>query len=368
MKLKTLLIALALAVLVHAGIQHYNHPPQCDACHTYSTATSAGVTWLTSGTGSCDPSTTECVWNHQILTGTNVWLQCANCHSAIATQISNTPHGGIQGTYGCACHAVAHVGNGTATAGYTACIYYYTPNLGAVTGPYWGQSPPQTGLAPQKVCFYGTPGSTSYQISWSVSTPPSVTYIKAVALAVGYTKDQYGNVTIYPNQAQLITTDFFSLLTTGPFARYENYSRLSTGGGKISAPHALTDVAPGGETIIVGVFDIHEGAFILTSPWAKYGGYPYNVPVRKNPAFAACFNCHFIYKGQVGAAKIMEFGGVWKIGIPEDVFNSITDPHKIVLPASANAGVVAPNLAIVALLASAALFTGLFVIARRRLF
>ncbi len=360
-----IIAALLLAALAVANIHPYNHPTSCDACHsTYNPAAGTyPVTFTTGGTGTCDPTTQECVWDHTVLTGQSVWTQCTACHSAIAGKISGTPHGGLQTTYGCACHAVAHVGYGDETNGYVACIYYYVPKLSTRPG-YWGQNPPLS-FENVKVCFKGTPGSTSYSITWDseIPSPPSVNYIAAKALKVGYTKDGYGNVTILPFKGQLVETDFFSILAM-EFARYENGTASAN---KPRASHALTHEAPEGETIILGVFDIHDGAFILVVPYWRYGRYPYYVPAGVNPAFAACFNCHFVYRGQPGAAKIMEVGGLWKIGIPADVFNAVTDPHAIVMPQAQAAGAAAPNLALVGLLAAVTLLAGGFVVVRRRL-
>ena len=357
-----IIAALLLAALAAANIEPYNHPASCDACH-YSTATYP-VTFTTGGSGTCDPTKQECVWDHVVTTGTTVWQNCASCHSALNNKISGTVHASLQATYGCACHAVAHVGYGDNTNGYTACIYYWVPKLSQAPG-YYGQNP-AGGFQNVKVCFKGTPGSTSYQITWdttNIPSPPSVNYIMGKALSVGYSVDQYGNVTIYPFKGQLVETDFFSLLTM-QFARYENGTASA---GKPSASHALTEEAPNGETIIMGVFDIHDGAFILVVPYWRYGRYPYYVPAGVNPAFAACFNCHFVYQGQPGAAKVMNIGGLWKIGIPADVFNSVTDPHAIVTPQAQAAGAVAPNLALVGLLAAATLLAGGFVAVKRRL-
>jgi len=356
-----IIAALLLAALAAADIQHYNHPASCDACHY---GTYPPVTFLTSGTGTCDPTVQECVWDHVVTKGVTVWQNCASCHSALANKISGTVHANLQATYGCACHAVAHVGYGDSINGYTACIYYWVPRLSTTPG-YYGQNPPTGGFLNVKVCFKGTPGSTSYQITWdpNLTLTPSVSYIMAEALSVGYSVDQYGNVTIYPFQGQLVKTDFFSLLTM-QFARYENGTASA---GKPSAPHALTTPAPNGETIIMGVFDIHDGAFILVVPYWRYGRYPYYVPAGVNPGFAACFNCHFVYQGQLGTAKVMNIGGLWKIGIPADVFNSVTDPHAIVMPQAQAASAAAPNLALVGLLAAATLLAGGFIVVRRRL-
>jgi hypothetical protein len=190
------------------------------------------VTFLTSGAGTCDPTKQECVWDHNITAGTTVWKNCESCHSALTNKISGTVHASLQSTYGCACHAVAHVGYGDSTNGYTACIYYWVPRLSPNTG-YYGQNPPAGGFQNVKVCFKGKPGDTSYQITWyRLATTPSVNYIMAKALSVGYSVDQYGNVTIYPFKGQLVETDFFSLLTM-QFARYENGTASA---GKPSAP------------------------------------------------------------------------------------------------------------------------------------
>ena len=354
----TIIAALLLAALAAADIQPYNHPASCDACH-YNTY--PPVTFTTSGSGTCNPDTQECVWDHDIATGTTVWKNCGSCHTAINSRISTTVHASLQTNYGCACHAVAHVGYGDNTNGYTACIYYWVPKLSAQSG-YYGQSPPPTGFQNVKVCFQGTPGTQNYQITWDskIPSPPSVAYIKGEALHVGYYYNSTtGTVTIYKYQGQLVETDFFSLLTM-QFARYEKNAT-------ISSSHALTEEAPNGETIIMGVFDIHDGAFILVVPYWKYGRYPYYVPAGVNPAFAACFNCHFVYQGQPGAAKVMNIGGLWKIGIPADVFNSVTDPHAIVTPQAQAAGAAAPNLALVGLLAAATLLAGGFVAVKRRL-
>lgn len=358
-----IIAALLLAALAAANIEPYNHPASCDACH-YDPNVPYPVTFLTGGAGTCDPTQRECVWDHVVTTGTTVWQNCRACHSALYNKISGTVHASLQATYGCACHAVAHVGYGTSTDGYVACIYYWVPKLSAAQSGYYGQNP-AGGFQNVKVCFKGTPGSTSYQITWDTAlpSPPDVGYIMAKALKVGYSVDQYGNVTIYPNKGQLVETDFFSLLTM-QFARYENGTASA---GKPSASHALTEEAPNGETIILGVFDIHDGAFILNVPYWRYGRYPYYVPAGVNPAFAACFNCHFVYQGQPGAAKVMNIGGLWKIGIPADVFNSVTDPHAIVTPQAQAAGAAAPNLALVGLLAAATLLAGGFVAVKRRL-
>jgi hypothetical protein len=358
-----IIAALLLAALAAANIEPYNHPASCDACHydpnvqnpvTFTTRTPQGLTPT-----SCDPTRQECVWDHVVTTGTTVWQNCASCHTALTSRISGTVHASLQATYGCACHAVAHVGYGDNTNGYVACIYYWVPKLSQAPG-YYGQNPAGV-LQNVKVCFKGTPGSTNYQITWdsTLPSPPSVNYIMGVALRVGYSAYPNGTVIIYQNQGQLVETDFFSLLTM-QFARYENTAT-------ISSSHALTEEAPNGETIILGVFDIHDGAFILNVPYWRYGRYPYYVPAGVNPAFAACFNCHFVYQGQPGAAKVMNIGGLWKIGIPADVFNSVTDPHAIVTPQAQAAGAAAPNLALVGLLAAATLLAGGFVAVRRRL-
>jgi len=357
-----IIAALLLAALAAANIEPYNHPASCDACHY---GTYPPVTFTTSGSGTCNPDTQECVWDHDIATGTTVWKNCESCHTAINSKISTTVHASLQTNYGCACHAVAHVGYGDNTNGYVACIYYWVPQLSQAPG-YYGQSLPEgASFQNVKVCFKGTPGSQNYQITWdsNILSPPSVNYIMGKALSVGYSVDQYGNVTIYQRKGYLIETDFFSLLTM-QFARYENGTASA---GKPSASHALTEEAPNGETIIMGVFDIHDGAFILNVPYWRYGRYPYYVPAGVNPAFAACFNCHFVYQGQPGAAKVMNIGGLWKIGIPADVFNSVTDPHAIVTPQAQAAGAAAPNLALVGLLAAATLLAGGFVAVKRRL-
>jgi len=358
----TIIAALLLAALAAANIHPYNHPTSCDACHSTWGDGTYPVIFLTQGTGTCDPNTRECVWDHTVNTGTTVWKQCTACHSVLYDKIANTPHASLQSTYGCACHAVAHVGYGDEAYGYVACIYYYVPKLSTHSG-YWGQNPLLL-FENVKVCFKGTPNSTNYIISWDtdIPSPPSVNYIMAKALKVGYEKTDR-NVTIKPFQAQLVETDFFSILTE-EFARYEN--KVGPDGTEISGPHALTHEAPEGETIILGVFDIHDGAFILVVPYWRYGRYPYYLPAGVNPAFAACFNCHFVYDGQPGAAKIMEVGGLWKIGVPADVFNAVTDPHAIVTPQVQAAGAAAPNLALVGLLAAATLLAGGFVIVRRR--
>lgn len=363
-----IIAALLLAALAAANIEPYNHPASCDACHfsvdPRITPGQYPVTFTTSGTGTCDPTKQECVWDHVVTTGTTVWQNCRACHSALYSKISDTVHASLQTNYGCACHAVAHVGYGDDTNGYVACIYYWVPKLSAAQSGYYGQNPAGD-FQNVKVCFKGTPGSTSYQITWdsALPSPPSVDYIMGKALSVGYSVDQYGNVTIYPFKGQLVETDFFSLLTM-QFARYENGTASA---GKPSSSHALTEEAPNGETIILGVFDIHDGAFILNVPYWRYGRYPYYVPAGVNPAFAACFNCHFVYQGQPGAAKVMNIGGLWKIGIPADVFNSVTDPHAIVTPQAQAAGAAAPNLALVGLLAAATLLAGGFVAVKRRL-
>jgi hypothetical protein len=351
-----IIAALLLAALTAANIEPYNHPASCDACH-YSTT--SPVTFTTSGSGTCDPTKQECVWDHVVTRGTTVWQNCASCHSAINSKISGTVHASLQATYGCACHAVAHVGYGDNTNGYAACIYYWVPKLSAAQSGYYGQNP-AGGFQNVKVCFQGKPGSTTYQITWdpTLPSPPSVNYIMGKALSVGYSAYPNGTVIIYQKQGQLVETDFFSLLTM-QFARYENTAT-------ISSSHALTHKASNGETIIMGVFDIHDGTFILVVPYWRYGRYPYYVPAGMNPGFAACFNCHFVYQGQPGAAKVMNIGGLWKIGIPADVFNSVTDPHAIVMPQAQAAGAAAPNLALVGLLAAATLLAGGFVVVRRR--
>jgi len=355
--LPALITLLLLAASAMALIQNYNHPTSCDACHSRDPATGATlVTFTTGGSGTCNPATQQCVWSHEIYNDINTWKTCGTCHSAIFNKIVSgvgQVHKDLQLNYGCACHAVAHVGYGTTTDGYTACIYFWVPK--GINGTnYWGQNLP-TGysLGRAKVCFYGTPGSTSYNIMWSNTTDvnwPSVSYIKAVALKIG--TDAAGNPV--GSQAQLVDTDFFSILSE-KFTRYAPYGS-----------HPTTHTAVGGETIILGVFDIHEGAFILTVPYAPFQRYPYYAPVGTNPSFSACFNCHFVYDGQTGVAKVMEVGGVWKIGIPADVLNTLTDPHKIVMPAAQAAGGVAPNLSLVALLATATLLGGAFLALRRR--
>jgi len=351
-----IIAALLLAAFAVANIHPYNHPTSCDVCHTPS---GQEVTFTTGGSGTCDPSKQECVWSHVVLGEDTPWKQCSGCHTAITGKITGTPHESLQQTYGCACHAVAHVGYGNPTDGYVACIYYWAPKLSASPG-YWGENPP-VAFQRVEVCFKGTPGGT-YDIRWGplITTSPAVDYIKAKALKVGYSYDENtGEVTIYQRQAQLLETDFFSLLAE-QFARYE---RNAT----VSAPHAITHTAEEGETIILGVYDIHDAAFILTVPYWKYGRYPYYLPAGVNPAYSACFNCHFVYQGQPGAAKVMEVGGLWKIGIPADVFNAVADPHAIKLPQAQAAGAAAPNLALVGLLATAVLLAGGFVVVKRRL-
>jgi len=354
-----IIAALLLAAFAVANIHPYNHPTSCDVCHTPS---GEEVTFTTRGSGTCNPDTQECVWSHVVLGEDTPWQRCSGCHSAIAGKITaGTPHANLQQTYGCACHAVAHVGYGSSTDGYVACIYYWAPKLSDSPG-YWGENPP-TAFQRVEVCFKGKPGSTTYNIEWSITTQPTVNYIKAKALKVGYGK-QDGNVTIYQSQAQLVETDFFSILTQ-EFARYEN--KVGPAGAEIYGPHALTHPAPEGETIILGVYDIHDAAFILVVPYWKYGRYPYYLPAGVNPAYSACFNCHFVYQGQPGAAKVMEVGGLWKIGIPADVFNAVADPHAIKLPQAQAAGAAVPNLALVGLLATAVLLAGGFVVVKRRL-
>jgi len=359
--LPALITLLLLAASAMALIQNYNHPTSCELCH--SNPTNAQTTGLAGTTtsplaGQCNPAERQCVWSHEILTGIGPWQMCQTCHVAIYRNIvegTGQVHRSLQLNYGCACHAVAHVGYGTTTDGYTACIYFWVPSGINGTG-YWGQNLPEGGgLARAKVCFYGTPGASSYEIEWwTEATPaptwPSVDYIKAVALKIG--TDEAGNPVGY--RAELVATDFFSILSE-KFTRYAPYGS-----------HPTTHTAVGGETIILGVFDIHEGAFILTVPYAPFQRFPYYAPVGTNPSFSACFNCHFVYDGQTGVAKVMQVGGVWKIGIPADVLNTLTDPHKIVMPAAQAAGGVAPNLSLVALLATATLLGGAFLALRRR--
>jgi hypothetical protein len=173
-----IIAALLLAALAAANIHPYNHPTSCDVCHTPSNQT---VTFTTRGEGTCDPNTQECVWSHVVLGEDTPWKQCSGCHTAITGKITadNSPHASLQQTYGCACHAVAHVGYGNETKGYVACIYYWAPKLSDFPG-YWGENLPASfQLQRVEVCFKGAPGSTTYNIEWSITTPPAVNYIKA---------------------------------------------------------------------------------------------------------------------------------------------------------------------------------------------
>jgi len=379
--LPALITTLLLLATVFVAAQEYgppysyNHPTNCLACHSNSTSTATNaLSSLTGGVSSnCNPSQGECVWNHQVLTGTIVWKMCQNCHSAIWNSINGGAgkvHQNLLQNYGCACHAVAHVGYGNPTDGYTACIYFYVPVLSTAGQGYFGAKP-KSYLDFQNVyiCFYGKPEG---QYTFSGNAPQSLIEllnsageIKVKALNVSYTKS--GNEIIaVSSQAKFFEADFFTALEKGGIFRYEN---ATANGAVLKNPvstHALTETAPEGETIIMGVLDIHTGDFILVAPYAPYSRYPYYAPVGINPPVAACFNCHFVYQGQLGTAKVMEVGGVWKIGIPADVLNSLTDPHKIVMPAAQAAGGVAPNLSLVALLATATLLGGAFLALRRR--
>ncbi|ABO08909.1 hypothetical protein Pcal_1490 [Pyrobaculum calidifontis JCM 11548] len=375
----TTLLLLAVFVAATYGPPYsYNHPTNCISCHSNSTGTanSQALSGLTSGpaAGACDPSQQECVWSHQVLKGTDVWKKCINCHVAIWNSINSGPgnvHSGLLNSYGCACHAVAHVGYGNPTDGYTACIYFYVPRLSTATPGYFGAKP-TLDFRNVYICFKGTPEGT-YTFSGNAPTSlmqllESKGEVTVKALLVGYDKYANGTVKAKSSAADFLETDFFSALEQAGIFRYE-WGTAS--GAVLKNPsvrtHPLTEEAPNGETIVMGVFDIHTGDFILVAPYAPYSRAPYYLPVAVNPGVAACFNCHFVYQGQLGTAKVMEVGGVWKIGIPADVLNSLTDPHKIVMPAAqAAGGGVAPNLSLVALLATATLLGGAFLALRRR--
>ncbi|AET33094.1 hypothetical protein P186_1680 [Pyrobaculum ferrireducens] len=265
------------------------------------------------------------------------------------------------------------MGYGDSVDGYTACIYFYVPVLSSNPG-YFGAKPPAVKFNNTYICFKGTPGGT-YQFKYDTYVPTSLQdvlnssgYVYVKWLNVSYVEYPNGTVIAQRMRASFGYVDFFSLLTTTPIFRYE-YGTAYGGVLRNSTvrTHPLTEEAPNGETIIMGAFDIHEGSFILVVPYAPYSRAPYYLPVASNVAVAACFNCHFVYEGQTGTAKVMNIGGVWKIGIPSDVLNSLTNPHEISMPTVAASGGAAPNLALVALLATATLLGGAFVAIRRRL-
>lgn len=380
-KLPALVIALLLAAAANALIEPFNHPPSCDACHSNPAANqSSSLSGLTMGpaAGSCDPSKQECVWSHEVLTGVNVWKACENCHVAIANSIKGGPgsvHASLQNDYGCACHAVAHVGYGDSAKNipYAACIYFYVPKL-SDTGVIAADKYRGLTLQSEKLCFKGLPGGT-YDIDNTYSTwtlPSGITQINAVYLNISYVT--YPNGTVIARSflqgmpAEKVEIDFFSLLEQNPIFRYE-YGTAYGGVLKSTTArtHPLTEEAPTGETIIMGLFDIHDAKFLLAVPYFPYSRYPYYIPVGVNIPMTACFNCHFVYEGQTGTAKVMNIGGVWKIGIPADVLNSVTDPHNIALPKAAESAGIVPNLSLVALIATATLLGGAFAIVKRRL-
>ncbi|MEM1606319.1 hypothetical protein [Pyrobaculum sp.] len=372
-----LVAALVLAQEVTVAPESFNHPTNCIQCHGSFYGTSGwSVTFLTSGSGTCDPSQAECVWNHDVIRGTEVWKQCKNCHSALHGILSSSSnvHSSLYGTYGCACHAVAHVGYGDSVNGFTACIYLYVPKLS--DNPTYFGAKPLLSFQSVPICFKGTPGGTytfdtglqsTVQSLYNVLTSNGKVYM--VALNVGYTKYPNGTIIARGMGASLFVEDFFTGMREG--ANIFRYEWGTAYGAVLKNPnvrtHPLTEEAPNGETIIMGVFDIHNGQFILVTPYAPYSRAPYYLPVAKNPGVAACFNCHFVYSGQTGTAKVMQVGGIWKIGIPADVLNSLTNPHEIVAPASQAAGGAAPNLALVALIATGTLLAGGFVALKRRL-
>ncbi|MEM1598177.1 MAG: hypothetical protein QXI07_06710 [Pyrobaculum sp.] len=380
--LLTALLVAAFVLATNGPPYSYNHPTNCISCHSETTASASNaLSSLTSGASSnCDPTQAECVWSHQVLTGAVVWKQCKNCHSALDASLTSGPgtvHKDLYASYGCACHAVAHVGYGTPSSGYTACIYFYVPDLPNPPSEsfYFGDKP-TLNFKSVYICFYGTPGGT-YQFDYD-SIPASLQAVlqqngKVVvkALNVSYTKYPNGTIIAQGMGARFVgegKEDFFSALEWAGIFRYENYTAY---GAVLRNPkartHPLTEEAPNGETIILGVFDIHEGSFILVAPYAPYSRAPYYLPAAVNPGVGACFNCHFVYSGQTGTAKVMQVGGVWKIGIPADVLNSLADPHRITLPSAASEGGVAPNLSLVALVATGTLLAGAFVVVKRRL-
>ncbi|MEL9991371.1 MAG: hypothetical protein QXP98_07715 [Thermoproteus sp.] len=347
-----ILAVLAILALAAGAAAYglYNHPPHCDACHSQPYANYSGsLVGLLSGpaAGSCNTASAECVWSHQILTDGQAWLQCQNCHSAIYSSIMSSVHSSLQGTYGCACHAVMHVGYGTPTAGYAACIYYYKPSTNAPAAVAAGS------FTPTSLCFYGTPGGTYYFFNGTpMTTPP-----QALAVTPGYIANATaGTVKILPGRGSEYSGDVFQVLTwtlaayNAPPAPYE---------------HALTEEQPNGETIIVGVYDIHTGTFILVRPWGPYNSFRYTSPYEE-PGWAACFNCHFIYQGQPTAFSVAKIDGVWKIGIPEDVFKSLTDPHNIQVPAAAVEAKPVFNMAAAGAAAVVVLLAGAILALKRR--